>query len=137
MHDIQNYVSEAERICVYSEGAVSEYERETEAFRNILCAWEEMTENAVPMPAFGVSLDKLTREERQHGLWVEFVFSSCCRCQGMPFSRLLCKVAPSDRGFNLIRCNDEKYEGRCFYLDLRGGNMQPLYDALCSAVGKE
>ena len=89
----------------------------------VLQAWNAMTAQAIQMPAFGVSIDRLTREELRHGYWAEFIFPSAHVCAGMPFERFLFKIEPDYRGINLVRCNGGKYEGRCYYLDLREGDV--------------
>ena len=49
----------------------------------------------------------------------------------MPFEKLLVQVGKEYYGFNLIRYTSERgYDGRCFYLDLVGKNMNDLYDLL-------
>lgn len=135
MKEIQRYPAEAGSVCVYADGECTVFENGTEEYASILRAWDAMTEQAIQMPAFGVSIDRITREELRHGIWAEFVFPSVCVCAEMPFERLLLKVEPEYRGFNLIRCNGGKYEGRCYYLDLREGDMRGFYDMLRSLKG--
>lgn len=130
MKDIQNYVAEAESVCLYAEGNCTTYASDTAEFAAVLQAWNAMTAQAIQMPAFGVSIDRLTREELRHGYWAEFVFPSAHVCAGMPFERLLFKIEPDYRGINLVRCNGGKYEGRCYYLDLREGDMKAFSAAV-------
>ena len=92
--------------------------------------FQEAISNALEMPAFGVSLDKLTKEEMKKGFWLEFKFDETCCSSDMPFDSLLVKIEKSSFGVNLIRGNDGVYEGRCFYLDLNGNNFDKLYDFL-------
>lgn len=129
MEDIQTQAREARSVRVYKDGVVTEYEAGTENFRRILAAWEEMTSDAFQMPAFGVSIDALTREERKKGTWLEFVFDKE-RGGELPFERLLVACIPEYRGFNLIRYTQGGYNGRCYYLDLREKDMHTLCDCL-------
>ena len=64
------------------------------------------------MPAVGVSIDNLTREEMKSGSWIELEFDQCYIFNEMPFDALLIKVEKDNYGFNLIRRHNGKYEGR-------------------------
>ncbi len=96
-----------------------------EKFESIISALKEMTEYSHEMPAFGVSIDELTKEDKKSGTWIELEFGQPCSHDAMSFDALLIKVEPSNYGFNLIRRNAGKYEGRCFYISLEG-NMEKL-----------
>ena len=130
VNDLNVYLRNADAVCIYSEGESISYMSGSEQYALFLQAWEGMTENAVRMPAFGVSIDRLTREEMQRGLWAEFRFSAPQICANMPFERLLFKVEPEYRGFNLLRYSGGKYEGRCYYIDLREGDMRSFSETL-------
>ena len=132
MEDIRRSIKKAVSVLVYRDGAVHEFSAGSKEFALLLSVWERMTEKALPMPAFGVSIDDLTRRERSAGVWVEFCFDRERECDGMPFEKLLVKVLPEYCGFNLIRCCGGAYTGRCFYLDLQDGSMQELYSAALS-----
>ena len=121
--DVRAHIAGADRIYVYAEGVQSKYVRGTEEFSCLLRAWEEMTADALQMPAFGVSIDKMTRKDRMHGVWVEFVFEEQQCCSGLPFDSLLIKTDPAFKGINLIRQYKGEYTGRCIYLDLGGRDM--------------
>lgn len=129
MRELNDIVKGAESIALYKGGIKSCYPRGDLRFRALLTAWEKMTEGARRMPAFGVSIDKLTREEMKVGTWIEFNFDAEQSCAGMPFVRLLVKVNRGYKGFNIVRFYDGKYEGRCYYVDLAGGDMGPIADA--------
>lgn len=131
MEEINEVFREAEAINVYSDGVVTGYSAGEEAYNKILNCWSEMISDAHDMPAFGVSLDSYTRYEMKKGLWVEFDFKKVLEVKGMPFEKLLVSVEKSSQGFNLIRYNiNDGYDGRCFYLDLVGKNMDNFYDLL-------
>lgn len=99
--------------------------------------FSEAIEDSFSMPAFAVSLDNLTKEEMKSGLWLEFVFDKTMSINEMPFDSLLVNVNKDQYGINLIRGNDGLYEGRCFYLDLRGKNLDELYDYLSNINSNE
>lgn len=99
--------------------------------------FSEAIEDSFSMPAFAVSLDNLTKEEMKSGLWLEFVFDKTMSINELPFDSLLVNVNKDQYGINLIRGNDGIYEGRCFYLDLRGKNLDELYDYLSNINSNE
>ena len=96
-------------------------------FKNILKVLKEVTEYSHDMPAFGVSIDDLTRKELKSGVWIELEFEKTEYFNEMPFDALLIKVEENVYGFNLIRRYKGKYEGRCFYLSLEK-SMNKFYD---------
>lgn len=124
--NIQDSFKDSQSITVYKNGASQTYYKED--FQEILEVFEKMILGSREMPAFGVSVDKLTREELKHGLWIEFNFSKTMD-YGMPFESLLIKVEKDYSGFNIIRKYNGLYEGRCFYLDLEG-TMEELHNFL-------
>lgn len=131
MEEITEAFDCAQEISVYREGCKTTYSADCRPYGEILSAWREMIACARPMPAYGVSLNAETLQAREKGLWVEFSFGAPCVCYDMPFEKLLVEVERSHRGFNLIRYNAEGgYDGRCFYLDLAGGDMSALYRTL-------
>ena len=104
-----------------------------EEFEKILSAWGETLKEGRQMPAFGVSIDRLTREEMKKGEWVEFIFDGRCEINEMPFEKLLVKVEENYCGFNIIRYNSEGgYFGRCYYLQLKDGKNMSRF---ASAIG--
>ena len=112
-------VSGCEQIVVYRDGEIKSYEKGTDQYEDIIASWTRMTDDALEMPAYGVSLDELTRREMTAGLWVEFEFKDRLARRNMPFEKLLVKAEEGYRGFNLIRYTAEAgYSGRCFYLQL-------------------
>ena len=130
MKELNDIIKNAADICLYIDGKAQIYPRGEERFDALLAAWTEMTAGAHRMPAFGVSIDRLTREELSGGIWLEFLFSAEQTCAGMPFKSLLIKVERGYKGFNVIRCLHGRYEGRCYYVDLGGEDMYLLSDAI-------
>lgn len=130
MFEFMELIDNAEAVDVFTEGRGVEYKKGEDEFSAILEAWHRMTEDSHPMPAFGVCIDALTRQEKQAGLWLEFKFSKTQSAGDMPFDTLLLKVSPEYRGINLCRCTGGVYGGRCFYLDLGENDMSGLYQTL-------
>ena len=130
MEDICQAIGQAGSVIVYHDGQGHTFSRGSAQYAEIMAAWKAMTGKAFPMPAFGVSIDELTRKEMKRGDWVEFIFDRESECNGMPFEGLLFQVVPEYKGMNLVRRFGGKYEGRCFYLDLREGDMRDMYDVL-------
>lgn len=110
------YVSN--KVIVSKEGSDYVFEKGNDKYEYIIKSLQKLTENSHEMPAYGVSLDEETRKERQNGLWIELVFDSPCKHEGMDFDSLLIEVKPEYHGFNLIRKVNGKYEGRCFFISL-------------------
>lgn len=135
MKELTDAVQTAGRIIVIADGREHCFEKDDVAFQAIIKAWDEMTATAIRMPAFGVSIDELTRREMKQGLWTEFRYEKETSCAGMAFDRLLVCVKEEFRGFNVVRHVQEKYQGRCFYVDLSGGDMSGFAAAVKKVAG--
>lgn len=97
----------------------------------VLVALARVNEGGYEMPALGVSLDRLTKEEMKKGLWVEFLYDEAEEHRDMPFDSLLIRVEAADCGYNVVRGVDGTYDGRVYYYSLeKGKNMSELRDAL-------
>ena len=81
------------------------------------------------MPAFAVAIHKLTMEDFKEGYWVKFDYGKKMNASGMPFDQLLIHVQKDASGINVIRGNNGKFDGRCYYLDLEE-NLDKIYDFL-------
>lgn len=125
-----NLVSEAEMITFYKEGI--EIELSKEEIETIDNLFSETIKDSISMPAYGVSIDSLTKEEMKKGLWIELTYHKTFEINGMPFDSLLFKVEQNCYGINLIRGQQGIYEGRCFYLDFGENTFDKLYDYLMS-----
>ena len=131
--ELNEIISSSETINVYNDGVVTSYRQGETSYNQIVEGWKELCENAREMPAFGVSLNNETIEARGVGLWVEFVFDLPHTHSNMTFEKLLLKVEKQWQGFNIVRYNSQGgYSGRCFFLDLAGGNMSQFYDILAN-----
>lgn len=131
MREIFEAFDKADAINVYTVGNLKSYKSGTDEYNGIILRWNEMTENAYDMPAFGVSLHNETLEALKNGRWIEFEFNEKQTYNGMTFEKLLIQVESVFQGFNLIRYNSEKgYDGRCFYFNLVDKDMSELSDYL-------
>ena len=88
---------------------------------------ELMMNGSHEMPAFGVSLDEETKGKMKAGVWVQFNYDKTCEYNEMRFDSLLIEIRRDDNGFNIIRKYENKYEGRCYYVDL-AGDMAIVYN---------
>lgn len=130
MDTVLEQIAAAHSIVVYQDGKKSEFVAGDKYFKLLLATWKNMTAKAVCMPAFGVSIDELTRKQMQSGVWIEFRFREASECDGLPFEALLMQVGRGWRGCNLIRLWEGKYFGRCFYIDLGMGTMDDLMNKI-------
>ncbi len=130
-----DWFSEAKMINFYKDG--QQIELVSPQIEEIDNLFNEAIEEAICMPAFGVSIDSHTKEEMKSGLWIEFVFSSRQIRNDMPFDSLLIKIEKDCHGVNLIRGIEGVYEGRCFYFDLGEKNFDKLYEYLNSISEEE
>ena len=87
-----------------------------------------MLQDSHTMPAYGVSLHNETIAAVQNGVWLILNFEDENWLDDMNFDQLLINVEPDFSGFNIIRGNNGKYEGRCYYIDLSNTTMKLLYD---------
>lgn len=101
-----------------------------EKFEELFC---NALEGAQQMPAFGVSLHDLTMQNMKEGLWIKFVYNKTIVKSEMPFDSILINITKDCHGINLIRGNDEIFEGRCYYLNLKG-TLDDVYDFLIECI---
>ena len=124
--------SHASSINIYIDNEKTTFIKGSDEFINILSALEMLTQDSHEMPAFSVSLDYETKKAIKDGVWLELNYSSKQAVNELPFSSLLIEVNENYYGFNLIRKQNGKYEGRCFYLNLNNKNMSALHSYLIS-----
>ena len=125
-NSITNYFSKANAITIIYNGTKSSYLKGDDKYEEIISSLAKITTNSHDMPAYGVSLDKDTKQAIESGIWIELEFKTPETFNAMPFESLLFEVSPNYEGFNLIRKNNNTYDGRCFYLNLKT-NMKHLY----------
>ena len=129
--NIMSSFSESVKIEVIVDNYSSIYNKGTLEYNSILNEFKKVIYKSHQMPALGVSIDNLTREEKKKGVWLEFYFEETGYNSEMPFESLLVQVSLDNSGFNVIRGYDGKYEGRCYYINLVN-NMNSLYFYLIS-----
>ncbi len=88
----------------------------------------QMLNNSINMPAFGVSIHTETLKAIKAGVWLKFSYETQQSVDGMTFDELLIEIKPEFQGFNIIRGNKGIYEGRCFYINLVDKDMKDLYN---------
>lgn len=126
--------SEAQMVKVYNDGQEIVMSQQVKSEFDTL--FVEALDDARQMPAFGVSIHKLTVEEMKSGIWVKFIYQQTMEADGMPFDELLVHVQKDMHGVNIIRGNGGTYNGRCFYLDL-DGTLDKVYDFLANLENEE
>ena len=122
-----NYVTS---INLYKDNEKLEISKEDSKFALIIDNFRKTLEGYREMPAFGVSLNDETCEARKDGVWLEFCFYDVYTHNGMNYEKLLINIQENVSGFNIIRYYDDKYEGRCFYVDLDGKTLRTLFKVL-------
>lgn len=110
-------LNDISKINVYKNGNISSYITSSSEFKAIINNLSSILESARIMPAFGVSLDEMVKQEISSDNWLELEFSCNQTINGLPFDKLLFKLEEC-YGFNLIRNYQNSYTGRCIYLDL-------------------
>lgn len=114
----------------------SEYTCNVDEKQLIIDSIKTILDNYHEMPAFGVSLDKETRDAKNTGLWVELEYVTPVKYMGLCFDKLLIEVNKEYTGFNIIRHYKGKYDGRCYYVDL-SASMEKLYNTLTEITKKD
>ncbi len=99
-------------------------EKDTQKFDDLFVA---LLKDCRVMPAYGVSLHDETMKAIEKGIWLRFQFDETMEINGLPFDELLINLTKDMYGFNVVRGNSGKYEGRCFYIDLPR-NLDTLYE---------
>jgi len=128
--DTQNIQS----INVYNNGKTMSYCENDEVFKNIVHCYENTIKNCHIMPALGVSINDEIEVEIMRGVWLEFVYNGVYCSDGMPYQRLLFNIGIGHGGVCLHRYNNNKYEGRCFYIALDNKNFDDLYCLINNVV---
>jgi hypothetical protein len=123
--NIQDAIMNADKIIVHTTS--KEYVLNKDSFQYDLGLGfiEDILENSYQMPALGVALNDEVIEEKKNKEWIEFCFSERSECGGMFFDGLLIFIEKEMGGVNIFRKIDGKYEGRCFYINLRD-NIEKL-----------
>ena len=102
---------------VFCNGNITKFQPDNDEFLIIKQRLIDIFQSARLMPAFGVSLHNETLNELKYNKWLQINFKKEQTKNGLIFNSLLFKLEQTS-GFNLIRLYNNKYEGRCIYLDL-------------------
>lgn len=129
-----NQIEFANSITIYNNGIISEFSEKDSEFLTIKQAYKTMLENHYEMPAFSVSLHNETINALNDGVWIELGFPRTFTHKQLAFEKLLIKVDKESCGFNLIRFNENKYDGRCFYINLINSTMENLYNTIFNII---
>ena len=122
---------------VYDDGNEVFFAFGSPEFDKAVAALKDINDGGYEMPALGVSLDNLTKEEMRSGLWAEFLYDRVEEHRGMPFDSLLIRAKAEDCGYNAVRGVDGRYDGRVFYYSLaRGKTMRGFAETLSDLLGK-
>ena len=125
-NNILELMTTANKIVIYKDGIKNEIQANTTTSNSILQEVSHLSQNCRECPAFGVSLHNETIDAMQSGIWIEFIFDKTNYHNEMPFESLLIQVLGEYTGFNIIRKYENKYDGRCFYVDLLDSNLSSL-----------
>ena len=110
------------------------YQADVDELNNVL---QQMLDGSYQMPAFGVSIHDETIEALQKGVWLRLIYNDTNWVNEMNFDELLINIEPDFSGFNIIRGNQGKYEGRCYYIDLNEKTMRVLHDYILNLCNKK
>lgn len=130
-YSITDYFHLSTSINLFVDGNKQTFEKGDDKYELLLSSLLAITKNALDMPAYAVAENQGTLTQRKKGTWIELEFSSVYEFNELPFDALLIEVNKTFSGFNLIRKQNGKYDGRCFYLRLQN-NMQTLSESIKS-----
>ena len=114
MLDCLNYV---DSFYCFNNGLKNEINKNDIEYSKILTRLEQLFNNSMVLPAFGVSLHNETLNEIKKDCWLQINFNKELIKNGLNFNSLLFKLEETS-GINLIRLYNNKYDGRCIYLNL-------------------
>ena len=114
---LHNCLKFVENFEIFSAGESEKIDASDIRFNRIFQNLENVFKDSFLLPAFGVSLHHETLNERENGVWLQINFSEEQTKNGLNFNSLLFKLEKT-QGFNLIRLYENKYEGRCLFLNL-------------------
>lgn len=133
-NNILEIMTTANEIIIYNNNQEVSFEPDSQEFNKIVEELSNLSQSSREAPAFGVSLHNETITAMEEGLWIEANFNKTISHNDMPFDSLLIQVVGEYSGFNIIRKYDNKYEGRCFYVDLIDTNLSSLENILLTLI---
>lgn len=124
--NINNVFKNAAAIVLHKNGQKTTFKTGSEEFNRMLANLLTAFDNSRIMPAFGVSLHNKTIKMLESDCWLEIEFDGLMFVNELPFNKLLFKLGKV-YGVDLIRQNDNKYDGRCIHIDFGAEkNLQEL-----------
>lgn len=128
--ELQDYLSKVEKIIVFKNSNKHTFLISDNEYSLLMTELKYLFQDAREMPALGVSLDDMTRTEMKAGNWIELIFNETLSHNGMFFDGWLINVVSDFTGFNIIRKNNNLYDGRCFYVDLMNNKTMQGLDSI-------
>ena len=105
-----------EKIEILNDGKVRVFKNDSKYFAKTVENLKNTFEQARLMPAFGVSIHDDTIEAIAHGEWIKVYFTRELEKNGLPFNSIVFKL-DTVTGMNIIREYNNRYDGRCLYVD--------------------
>lgn len=114
--NINEYTKNIINFNIYNFGVKENLNKSSPNFNLIVEKLNTIFANARVMPAYCVSLHEETLQELKTDLWLEINFANEQVINDLNFNSLVFKLEDV-YGINLIRLYNNKYEGRCIYVD--------------------
>ena len=128
--EIIDIVKKAKSINVYYDDYMEHFKKGDGRFEQVMLKFLNIINGGREMPALGVAINEETILAMRKGMWIEIMFGKVITHNGMKFEALVAKIEEHMGGMNIIRRYRDRYEGRCFYLDLpaEDSNLEPIVD---------
>lgn len=111
------YLKDIDSFKVFNNGETKIIRKKDKAFYTLIENLKFVFTIGISAPAFGVSLHDETIQAISKDCWLQINYSNKKFFNGLEFEALLFKLEHTG-GFNLIRLNNNLYEGRCLYINL-------------------
>ena len=129
-NELTQILQNVESFNIYTNGMKENVKKSSPDFKCIQQNLNKLFMQARIMPAFGVSLHNETLNELKTNTWLEINFDSEQEINELNFSSLVFKLEPTF-GTNLIRKYNNRYDGRCIYLDfMQEINLNAILETL-------
>jgi len=128
--NLQEYVKSCNKIEIIIDNQSRLFDKNSDNFNNISNTLYNLLSTAHEMPAYAVSLDSDTKEAIKQDCWIKLIYNNTMWYNDMNFDCLLINVNKEDQGFNIIRGNNNIYEGRCYYIALIENDMTELFNTI-------
>ena len=121
---IDTFLSGSSEIVIYKDSQIVKLstDEQTEIKNLLIIAFG----NAVQMPAYSVCIDEFVKEEINEGYWLKIIYNDTQIKDEMHYDELLIHIENNLKGVNILRGNDGKFEGRCYYFILEN-NLNDVY----------